>query len=165
MKGKRYRLSSTKLQFVNRLIAPAYTNKQIGNPHCVIELSLREYSRIHKNIIYLSGYTVETVNKLTKATCNIIKYGDNMKTMKKKSQIFGDKTVYSNEIKLAEMKGKYLSITGNKKYYMHDHNIFFIDNTARCDSNNRKDGKYKPSGVVVLSIIMLNSQKNRTGWS
>ena len=158
-------MSTAKLESVEKLIAPAYTDKGITNPHCIMELSLRDYSRIQMNTIHLSGYNVKTFNNLTQATYNIIKYGDNVKTMKKKSKIDGEQTVYSKDIKLAEMKGKYLFITGDKKDYMHDPNIFCIDTTTRCDCNNGNDGKYKPSGVVVLCIITLNYQKNKTGWS
>ena len=44
MKGKRYKMSSAKLESVEKLIAPAYTDKGITNPHCIMELSLRDYS-------------------------------------------------------------------------------------------------------------------------
>ena len=165
MKGKRTKISSTKLEFLDKLIAPAYTNKRINNPHCIMELSLRYYSRIQKNTIHLSGYNVKTVNNLTEATYNIIKFGDNVKTMKKKSKQSGEQILYSKDIKLAEMKGKYVYITGDKKYYLHDPNIFYINTTARCDYNNRNDGKYKPSGVVVLCVITLNCQQQKTDWN
>ena len=98
MKGKRSKLSSAKLEFVDKLIAPAYTDKRINNPHCIMELSLRDYCRIQKNAIHLSGYNVKSFNNQTEATYNIIKYGDNVKMMMKKSKVFGEQTIYSKEI-------------------------------------------------------------------
>ena len=74
-------------------------------------------------------------------------------------------TIYSNEIKLAEMKGKYFFITGDRHDYIHDPNIFCIDTIARSNYNNGNDGKHKTSGVVVLYMCVLNYQKNNTGWS
>ena len=85
--------------------------------------------------------------------------------MKKRSKSNDEQTIYSNEIKLTEMKGKYLFITGDKKHYLHDPNIFCIDTTAQSKSNNGNDGKHKPSGVVVLCMCVLNYQRNNTGWS
>ena len=85
--------------------------------------------------------------------------------MKKRSKSNGDETSFSNEIKISEMKGKYLFITGDKKDYIHDPNIFCIDTTSWGQTNAKIDGKHKPSGVVVLCMCVLNYQKNNVGWA
>ena len=112
------------------------------------------------NAIHLSGYNVSTVDNLREVTYNLITYGNNVKKMKKRSKMIGKQTIYSNKIKLAEMKGKYFFITGDKHDYIHDPSIFCIDTTARSNYNNGNDGKHKPSGVVVLCMCVLNYQKN-----
>jgi len=165
MKGKRNKLSSSKTNLVEETIMPAFVDKRISTPHCIMELSMSEYNRMKKNSIHLSGYNVDVVDKLRVATYDLITYGTNVKKMKKRSKSNGKETIYSNEIKLAEMKGKYLFITGDKKDYLHDPNIFCIDTTSRSQSNNGNEGKHKPSGVVVLCLCILNYQKNNTGWS
>ena len=64
MKGKRYKLSSSKLEFVDKLILPAYIDKQISTPHCIMELSMREYNQMKMNTIHVSGYNVSKVDNL-----------------------------------------------------------------------------------------------------
>ena len=120
MKGKRYKLSSSKFEFVDKLILPAYIDKRISAPHCIMELSMREYNRMKMNAIHVSGYNVSKVDNVREVTYNLITYGNNVKRMKKRSKMIGEQPVYSNKIKLAEMKGKYLFITGDKDDYIHD---------------------------------------------
>ena len=45
-------------------------------------------------------------------------------------------------------------------------NEISLSNTAsRCDMNDREDGKYEASGIVVLFICVLNKQQSNTWWS
>ena len=66
---------------------------------------MREYNRMKMNSIHLSGYNVSTVVKLIVVTYNLVTYGNNAKKMKKRSKSNGEQTIYSNKIKLVEMKG------------------------------------------------------------
>ena len=77
--------------------------------------------------------------------------------MKKRSKSNG-KIIMSNEINLSRMVGNYFMITANKSEYETDKNIIPIDTTSRCDLNDKTDGKYEPSGVVVLYICILNKK-------
>ena len=55
-----------------------------------------------------------------------------------------------NKINLSRMVGKYVLITANKSEYLEDKNIISIDKTSRCGMNDREDGKYEASCIVVL---------------
>ena len=70
-----------------------------------------------------------------------------------------------NKINLSRMVGKYVLITANKSEYLEDKNIISIDKTSRCGMNDREDGKYEASGIVVLFICLLNKQQTNTGWA
>ena len=66
------------------------------------------------------------------------------------------------KINLSRMKGKYLLITANKLEFVFDTNVIYNDVSSRTEKNN-KDGKYEPSGVVVLCLFILDDQRYSTG--
>ena len=75
------------------------------------------------------------------------------------------KSMMWNEINLSRMVGKYLLITAKKSEYLEDKNIISIDATSRCDMNDREDGKYEASGIIVLCIYVLNKQQSNKEWA
>ena len=124
---------------------------------------MKDWNRMKDNSIHLGGYKVNKENKNTIVTYNEVTYGSNVKPMKKRL-MSNCVSIYSNEINLSKMVGKYLLLTAKKTEFISDNNIIPIDTTLRCNLNDENDGKYQPSGVVVLGICVLNKQRNTTGW-
>ena len=55
-RGRRNILKRINARHVNSIIAPKYfTNKYIGAPHCLIELSLWDWDILQHNCVHLSG--------------------------------------------------------------------------------------------------------------
>ena len=119
---------------------------------------------MRNNAIHVSDYMVNSVGKTKITRYNQVMYGAKVIRMKKRSKSNGN-IIMSNEINLSRMVGNYFMITANKSEYETDKNIIPIDTTSRCDLNDKRDGKYEPSGVAVLCICILNKQKNNTGWA
>ena len=67
------------------------------------------------------------------------------------------------KISVLRMKGKYVLITENKLEFICDKNVMSVDVSSRTEENN-KDGKYEPSGVVVLCLYILDNQRYTIGW-
>ena len=44
-----------------------------------------------------------------------------------------------------------------------DNHVVSIYVSSRTEKNNQ-DGKYEPSGVVVLCVCILDNQRYNTGW-
>ena len=62
MKGKRNKLSSSKTNIVVETIMPAFVDKRISTPHCIMELSMSEYNRMKKNSIHI--FISKNINSL-----------------------------------------------------------------------------------------------------
>ena len=120
-----------------------------------------EWDRMNHNSIHLSEYTVTMVDKKRTVLYKGTSYGKMIQPIKKRYMSNG-KLLWSKEINLARMKGKYFLITVNTSEYEGDYNITTIDTNSRCDMNDmndRNEVKYEPSGVVVTFMCILNKQK------
>ena len=164
MKGLRQHLLKSKEVIIDSVISPVYIHKIITVPRCIMELSMKDWTRMKHNYIHLSDCIVSKVNKNRIVTYNQVSYGDKVKPMKKISMING-KYIMWNEINLSRTVGKYLLITAKKSEYLEDKNIISIDATSRCDMNDREDGKYEASGIIVLCIYVLNKQQSNKEWA
>ena len=72
--------------------------------------------------------------------------------------------MWFTEIDLSRMRGRYLLITANNSEYEMDSNAIIISTSSRIKENSDEDGKYVPSGVVILCSCILDDQINNTGW-
>ena len=102
-----YKLEQSKDAIAENIIPPAYIDKHIDAPHCVMGLSIRHWNRMKDNSINLSGYRVNKVKKHKTVAYNEVTYGSNVKPMKKRLMSNGV-TIFSNEINLSKMVGKYV---------------------------------------------------------
>ena len=110
--------------------------------------------------MHLSGYNVTKVKR--RLVYNSIKYGDKLVPIKKKTLSSG-KLMWFTEIDLSRMRGRYLLITANNSEYEMDSNAIIISTSSRIKENSDEDGKYVPSGVVILCSCILDDQINNTG--
>ena len=83
MKGVIHQLLMSKEAIVNSVVMPAYIDKYIIGPRCIMELSMRDWNRMKSNAIHLNGYLVSKIKKPRVVTYNDIINGNNVKPIKK----------------------------------------------------------------------------------
>ena len=135
------------------------TNNSCSMPHTLIEMSYNEYVSMKDNSIHLEGAALGTcdgneVQWYRKFTC-----GANVITAKIKKADMPNNACLK-DIKIGEMKGKYLLITCNKSEYEMDKSIYII-NSTRCNNDNYDK---KMSGKLLLMYCIDQYQKHCTGW-
>ena len=85
----RYNLLKSKEVIVDNVIAPTYFDKYIKAPHCIMELSIRNWQCMRNNAIHVSDYMVNNVGKTKITRYNQVMYGDMVIRMKKDQRVMG----------------------------------------------------------------------------
>ena len=161
-RGRRANLNSTKLSDIDTIISPHYEYSNTNSPHCLMELSDREWQRYKKSSILVSNRVISKDVGCDHIMYENVEYGSEVKSMKKRS-ISKGKSIWWEEINLTEMKSGILLITTMKKECINDQSIIIVDTCLRSKCNDKSDNKYKPSGIVVLLVCKLDRSHERTG--
>mgnify|MGYP004177150321 CR=1 FL=1 len=138
-----------------------FTNKFKGSIHVLTELSERQYKRCIINSIHVSN----RYSKDNKEYYKTITYGSNIKKRKRKQIIYG-KHLWTSEIMLQNTTKGLVYIITNKTDLtseLDSGNIQLIDGTTRCSINDENDGKYCPSGMVLLCVCKLGAPEKSNG--
>ena len=139
-------------------IAPLY-NSQVKAPHCLMELSQRDYNRIKNNCIHVCGLSLikdtstNTSNGAIMAHYNVVSYGCNVDIDEKNIDTSNVNQIYQY-INLCKSKGNYIAMVGDK-----DECKSMIPNTYTFSSCLHKfTSKNKPikmSGKLVLLMATV----------
>jgi len=62
------------------------------------------------------------------------------------------------------MKGGFFMITTPKADLLQDTTVRIVDTARRTANNDKGEGNYNPSGIVLLLLCRLDAQRGRTGW-
>ena len=78
-------------------------------------------------------------------------------------------SVWSRVLRMNEVKKGFVAITTSVNELLEEIGtgaVLLIDSTSRTASNDDKDNKYKPSGILLLALIGLNrQQKGHITWN
>ena len=139
-------------------IAPLYHSK-VKAPHCLMELSQRDYNRMRNSCIDVSGLTlikdtsINATNGATMTQYNIVSYGRNVNISKKKIDT-GNTHEMFQYINLCKISGHFIAMVADKEEC-----IRMIPNTYTISSCvHTYTGKNKPIkmlGKLVLFMAML----------
>ena len=155
--GKRAIILSSKDELFEKDVGIYYANKG-KSPHCMMELSAKEWVRYKDNSIVVGGLGVCNTSGNTEVLYSNVEYGKNVKYIKRRS-ISNGKPIHWNEINLSEMKGSFFMITTKKEECSkHFTNNVVFDTSNRQEESDKGDNKYHPSGFVVLCICNLEQQ-------
>ena len=103
--GKRAIILSSKDELFEKDVGIYYANKG-KSPHCMMELSAKEWVRYKDNSIVVGGLGVCNTSGNTEVLYSNVEYGKNVKYIKRRS-ISNGKPIHWNEINLSEMKGSF----------------------------------------------------------
>ena len=78
-------------------------SSHITSPHCLMELSNREWDYFKASSILVSGIHQLSIDKKTIVSYNTITYGDKIVTMKRR-KVYSDKPIWYNEVNIAEQR-------------------------------------------------------------
>ena len=131
----------------------------MSTPHTLIELSIKSYHKMKDHMIELGRNSIGACDKTPVLWYENFKLGKNVRTIKKKGANMPFNG-YLKEIKMNEMKGKYLAITCNKLDTSNNSNVFLVNNYAAKEGEVR----INKSGKVLLFYCVDDSQRNITGW-
>ena len=133
--------------------------------HCLLELSQKQWRRIHDRSINLSDMSVTKVDN-GKVQYKSYKLGENLRFQNKKGHSSG-KFLQWKSPALANINGGYIAIIGNKIEFLQvNPDLIVVDgsNQELLQDNMNDETVYQPSGILVLCIARLERDKIRTAY-
>ena len=147
-------------------VLPFINDTTRNSPHCLLELSRREWLRHKDNAIHLSGlYTIENGRNIKKYF-RIVNAGCNVKLKKTHKSLNenGIGNYFYQEINIDQMKGGYIMIIMDKIELEREKDLIILDTTRRSNANDNNDNNYHPSGKVILMVTTLSHQYGNHGY-
>ena len=128
-------------------------------PHTLIELSCNEYADMKANSIHVEGPCSGTCDGNVVQWYTKFTFGSNIIAANiKKAKMPNNGCL--KDIKIGEMKGKYLIITCDKHEYEEDKSIYIIG-SQWC---NNEQYNREMSGKLILMYCIDDHQTHLTGW-
>ena len=130
------------------------SDNKISSLRTLIELLNKNYLRMKDNIIDVGANTVGTYECSDVLWYDRFTFGENVITTKKKNANMPLNGCLK-EIKIEEMKGKYVAITCQKKDIMNNKDVFIVNDYAI----EKGDDEASKSGRVLLLYCVHDHQK------
>ena len=139
---------------------PLYQSK-VKAPHCLMELSCKDYNRLKRNSITVCGLsiirdtTINATNDATMTRYNSISYGENINISKKKIET-GNGNENFQQINLSKSTGKFVLMLADKNECLKLIPNCYTFSSCLCHSAGKnKATSIKISGKLVLLIAAL----------